>query len=128
MNVLVIALDAASPVEVPQAEVLVVAPALNSRLQTLALRRGRGATARRASAREPPSSGSSAAASTPRGRVGDGDPLQAIADALPLFAADEIVIAVRPPSARRAARRTSPRALRASRPARRGGAARRRMT
>jgi len=30
------------------------------------------------------------------GRVGDADPLQAIADALPVFAADEIVIAAHP--------------------------------
>jgi hypothetical protein len=92
MNVLVIALDAASPVEVPQSEVLVVAPALNSRLRRwlsdedearrLAAERA-GAAVERLERR-----GLHAV-----GRVGDGDPLQAIADALPVFAADEIVIA-----------------------------------
>jgi hypothetical protein len=92
MNVLVIALDAASPVDVPQAEVLVVAPAINSRLRRwlsdeddarrLAAERA-GAAVGRLESR-----GLRAV-----GRVGDGDPLQAIADALPVFAADEIVIA-----------------------------------
>ena len=37
------------------------------------------------------------------GRVGDWDPLQAIADALPTFAADEIVIAAKPERAARVA-------------------------
>ena len=92
MNVLVIALDEASPVDVSESEVLVVAPALNSRLRRW-LSDEDGAR-RLASAR--------ADATVHRheqrgvhaeGRVGDGDPLQAIADALPLFAADEIVIA-----------------------------------
>ena len=38
-----------------------------------------------------------------RGRVGDGDPLQAIADALAMFPADEIVIAIPPQIPRRRA-------------------------
>ena len=49
--------------------------------------------ASRASAPPRPSRGSSAAAFHAHGQIGDGDPLQAIADALPVFAADEIVIA-----------------------------------
>ena len=40
-----------------------------------------------------PSTGWSAAGSTRTDSVGDADPLQAIADTLPIFAADEIVIA-----------------------------------
>jgi hypothetical protein len=92
MNVLVIALDATSPVDVPDAEVLVVAPALNSRLRRW-LSDEDGAR-RLADAR--------ASATVERlelrglhahGQIGDGDPMQAIADTLPVFAADEIVIA-----------------------------------
>jgi nucleotide-binding universal stress UspA family protein len=94
MNVLIVALDAAVAVEVPDADVLVVAPALNSRLRHWLS--DEDAARRRATER--------AAACVDRleragvhaqGRVGDADPLQAIADALPTFAADEIVIAAR---------------------------------
>jgi hypothetical protein len=92
MNVLVIALDSGSPVDLPDSEVLVVAPALNSRLRRW-LSDEDGAR-RRAGVR--------ASATVERlerrglhahGQIGDGDPLQAIADVLPVFAADEIVIA-----------------------------------
>jgi hypothetical protein len=95
MNVLVIALDAASPVDVPEAEVLVVAPALNSRLRRWLSDED---DARRLA-------GERADATVERlerrgfhahGQIGDADPLQAIADALPEFAADEIVIAGSP--------------------------------
>jgi nucleotide-binding universal stress UspA family protein len=95
MNVLVIALDAASPVDVPESEVFVVAPALNSRLRHWLsdedeARRLAGervdATVERLERR-----GLHA-----HGQVGDADPLQAIADALPQFPADEIVIAGHP--------------------------------
>ena len=92
MNVLVIALDTASLVDVPESEVLVVAPALNSRLRRwLSDEDGARHLA-----------GVRASATVERlerpgvhahGQIGDGDPLQAIADALPVFAADEIVIA-----------------------------------
>ena len=92
MNVLVITLDAASPVELPESEILVVAPALNSRLRRwlsdeddarrLAAERA-DVTVERLERR-----GLHA-----HGQIGDGDPLQAIADALPVFHADEIVIA-----------------------------------
>ncbi|MFL5936502.1 MAG: hypothetical protein ACJ744_03520 [Gaiellaceae bacterium] len=95
MNVLVIALDAASQVDVPEAEVLVVAPALNSRLRRWLSDEDE---ARRLA-------GERAEATVERlerrglhahGQIGDGDPLQAIADALPEFPADEIVIAGHP--------------------------------
>src|SRR5262245_64741276 len=92
MNVLVITLDAASPVHLPESEVLVVAPALNSRLRRWlsdedGARRLAGERAD-ATVERLERSGLHA-----QGQIGDGDPLQAIADALPLFHADEIVIA-----------------------------------
>jgi nucleotide-binding universal stress UspA family protein len=99
MNVLVIALDAASPLALDDAEVFVVAPALNSRLRHW-LSDDRGA--RRVA-------GERLAACLDRlersglhasGRVGDADPLQAVADTLPSFAADEIVIAAHPERSR----------------------------
>jgi hypothetical protein len=91
MNVLIVALDGA-PTEMPDANVLVVAPALNSRLRHWVS--DEDAARRRAEDR--------AAAFVERlersgihaqGRVGDADPLLAIADALSTFPADEIVIA-----------------------------------
>jgi nucleotide-binding universal stress UspA family protein len=92
MNVLVITLDAETPVDVPASDVFVVAPALNSRLRRwlsdedgarrLADERAHAAVERLER------SGLHA-----ESQVGDADPLQAIADALPVFAADEIVIA-----------------------------------
>jgi hypothetical protein len=91
MRMLIVALDAA-PVEVTDAEVLVIAPARNSWLrhwlsdEDSARRRAHALAAtiidrleRRGIHAE--------------GRVGDADPLLAIADALPTFPADEIVIA-----------------------------------
>jgi len=95
MNLLIVALDTAIPATAPDAEVLVVAPALNSRLRRWAS--DEDAARARAAAR--------AAAVVERleqrgvhaeGRIGDGDPLLAIADALQTFAADEIVIATEP--------------------------------
>ena len=92
MNVLVITLDAASPMHLPESEVLVIAPALNSRLRRWLSDEDE---ARRLA-------GERAEATVVRlerrglhahGQIGDADPLQAIADALPVFAADEIVIA-----------------------------------
>jgi len=99
MNVLVIALDAGSPLDTPldlgDGDVMVVAPAVNSRLRHW-LSDDDGA--RRTAAERLAAcldrlerSGVDA-----RGRVGDADPLQAIADTLPTFAADEIVIAADP--------------------------------
>ena len=92
MNVLVIALDAAGPTDLRDTEVLVVAPALNSRLRHwLSDEDGaRRRAAERADACVEQLERSGARAS---GRVGDPDPMQAIEDALPTFPADEVVIA-----------------------------------
>ena len=95
-NVLIIALDNVVP-EVPDAEVLVVAPAVNSRLRHWvsdedgARRRAQDRVASLVDRLE--QRGIHA-----EGRVGDADPLLAIADALPTVPADEIVIAAEPES------------------------------
>jgi hypothetical protein len=95
MNVLIVALDAVIPADVPEADVLVVAPATNSWLRHWLS--DEDAARRRAEMR--------VAAVVDRleqngvhaeGRVGDADPLLAIADALPTFPADQIVIAAEP--------------------------------
>jgi hypothetical protein len=91
-HLLIIALDSKAPDDVPEAEVLVVAPALNSWLRRWtsdeddARRRADERVAAFADDLER------------RGihadrRIGDADPVQAIADALATFPADEIVIA-----------------------------------
>ncbi len=91
-NVLLVVLDDVTPVEVPPAEVLVVAPALNSWLRhwlsddDSARRRAEELAAAWVDRFE--QGGVHA-----EGRVGDADPLLAIGDALQTFAADEIVIA-----------------------------------
>lgn len=91
-SVLLIALDTPIPMELSNAEVLVVAPALNSWLRHWVSDEDAART--RAEERVAAwldrfeRSGVHA-----QGRVGDADPLQAIADALPTFPADEIVIA-----------------------------------
>jgi hypothetical protein len=89
-NVLVVALGVA-PIEAPHGNVLVVAPALNSWLRRWASDDGRARclAARRVHAY--------LAQLEPRGvhaegRIGDSDPLLAIADALTTFPADEILI------------------------------------
>jgi nucleotide-binding universal stress UspA family protein len=95
MKLLIVALDAMIPAELPDAEVLVVAPALNSWLRHWL---SDDDDARRWAEER-------VAAFVARleqrgvhaeGRVGDADPLLAIADALPTFPADEIVIAAEP--------------------------------
>jgi nucleotide-binding universal stress UspA family protein len=92
MNVLIVALDAVAPEEMPDAEVLVVAPAVNSWLRhwlsddDAARRRAEDLVAGYIDRLE--RSGIHA-----EGRVGDADPVQAIEDNLPTFPADEIVIA-----------------------------------
>jgi GABA permease len=77
-------------------EVLVVCPALNSRLRHWVSdedsARVRAQARLQASLERLAESGVEA-----QGRVGDGDPLQAIADALREFDADEIVISTHPP-------------------------------
>jgi hypothetical protein len=93
-NVLIIALDTVVP-EVLDAEVLVVAPAVNSRLrhwlsdEDAARRRAHDRVALVVDRLE--QRGVHA-----EGRIGDADPLLAIADVLPTFPADEIVIAGAP--------------------------------
>jgi hypothetical protein len=91
-NVLVVALDAVIPTHLSGTNVLVVAPALNSWLRRWlsdedgARRRAEERAVAFADRLE--ESGVHA-----EGRAGDGDPLLAIADALPTFPADEILIA-----------------------------------
>ena len=95
MNLLIVALDGVVPADLPDAEVLVVAPAMNSWLRRWlsddddARRRAEERVTAFVARLE--QQGVHAA-----GRVGDGDPLLAIADALPTFPADEIVIAAEP--------------------------------
>jgi nucleotide-binding universal stress UspA family protein len=95
MNVLIVALEPMAAAEITEAKVLVVAPALNSRLRRWLSdedeARGRAERLAKALVELLERSGVSA-----EGRVGDADPLMAIADALPTFPADEIVIAGRP--------------------------------
>ncbi len=77
------------------ADVLVVAPALNSRVRHWVSDEDgarRAAEERLASCLEQ----LKRAGIPARGRIGDADPLQAIADALHLFPADELVIATHP--------------------------------
>jgi hypothetical protein len=111
MNVLIVALDHATPVRVQEAEVLVVAPALNSWLRHW-LSDDDGAR-RQAEDRitgwvdRLQQEGVHAQA-----RVGDADPLQAIADALPTFPADEIVIVAGSERSTRLANELEPRARR----------------
>jgi hypothetical protein len=92
LNVLVVALDALPPAVPTGVNVLVVAPALNSRLrhwfsdEDAARLRAKERVAAVVERLE--RSGAHA-----QGRVGDADPLLAIADALRTFPADEIVVA-----------------------------------
>ena len=96
MNVLIVALEAVTDAEVSEAEALVVAPALNSRLRRWLSdedeARRRAERLAEAFVELLQQRGVHA-----EGRVGDADPLLAVADALPTFPADEIVIAGRPP-------------------------------
>jgi hypothetical protein len=90
-NVLVLALSDAL-IEAPNGNVLVVAPALNSWFRRLASddARARCSAARRLRAYLEQFELSGVHA---EGRIGDSDPLLAIADALTTFRADEILIA-----------------------------------
>lgn len=90
-NTLVLALGDA-PIEAPHGNVLVVAPALNSWLRRLASDDGRARclAGRRMDAYLERFELHGVHA---EGRIGDSDPLLAIADALTTFPADEILIA-----------------------------------
>ncbi len=79
-----------------KAEVLVVAPALNSRLRHWTSDEDRA----RAEARERLDASVAALAAegiAVRGQVGDDDPLQAMDDVLRTFGADEIIVSTHPP-------------------------------
>lgn len=92
-NVLVVAIDPVVPADLAHAEVLVVAPALNSWLRHWLS--DEDPARRRANERLAVVVGElQRVVEHVEGRIGDADPLQAIADALPTFPADEIVISV----------------------------------
>ena len=92
-NVLVVAIDPVVPADLAHAAVLVVAPALNSWLRHWLS--DEDPARRRANERLAVVVGElQRVAEHVEGRIGDADPLQAIADALPTFPADEIVISV----------------------------------
>jgi nucleotide-binding universal stress UspA family protein len=91
-HLLIVALDSAVPDDVPDAEVLVVAPALNSWLRRWTS--DEDDARRRAEERVAAFVDSLARRGIhAESRIGDADPVQAIADALATFPADEIVIA-----------------------------------
>lgn len=89
-------LDAVRERAVPGAAVLVVAPALNSRVRTWASDEDH---ARHEAQRRLDDSLDRLlqAGVRARGEIGDGDPVQAIEDALRSFPADEIVLSTHPP-------------------------------
>ena len=91
-NVLVVALDAASSLNLTDEHVYVVAPAVNSRLRHWL---SDDDSARRAAQErlEAVLRRLERAGVDTAGRIGDADPVQAIADALATFDADRIVIA-----------------------------------
>jgi nucleotide-binding universal stress UspA family protein len=94
-NVLVVAIDPVAPGGLGHADVFVVAPALNSWFRHWLS--DEDPARRRAEERLAAVVGQlQRAVVHVEGRVGDADPLQAIADALTTFSADEIVISARP--------------------------------
>ena len=101
-SVLIVALDAAVPVQVPAADILVVAPAVNSWLRRWVSDEDQAR--RRAESRVAEWLGELDRGGVhAEGRVGDSDPLQAIEDALTTFPADAILIAAEPGSSSRPA-------------------------
>jgi nucleotide-binding universal stress UspA family protein len=92
MNVLIVALDADGSFAVGDHDVLVVAPALNSRLRHW-LSDEDGARRRAGERAAACVERLERAGAHARASVGDADPVQAIADALATFPADEVVIA-----------------------------------
>ena len=81
-------------------DVLVVCPALNSQLRTWLSDEDGARETPRAPPRRRRSHDLTAAGINARGEIGDGDPLQALEDALRGFAADAIVISTHPEAAR----------------------------
>ena len=77
-------------------DVLVVCPALNSRVRTWTSDEDR-ARAEAQQRLDASLSRLAAAGVSARGEIGDGDPLQALEDALREFPADEIVVSTHPP-------------------------------
>jgi len=108
-KVLVVALDAAAPPGLTADGVLVIAPALNSRLRRW-LSDEDGARRSAQERLETLVERLERAGRHVSGRVGDGDPVLAIADALAIFAADEIVVVAGAESSRRLAREVAERA------------------
>jgi len=110
-NLLVVQLDAGGPLNVARDRVLVVAPAVNSRLRRWVSDEDgarRAAADRLADYLEALEQGGVHAS----GRIGDADAVQAIADTLPIFRADAIVIAASNERSRRRARDVATRARR----------------
>ena len=95
IHVLVVAIDVVVPAGLAHAEVLIVAPAVNSWLRHWLSDEdpARSRAEKRVAALVEQLQRTAVHV---EGRVGDADPLQAIADALPTFPAEEIVIAARP--------------------------------
>ena len=77
-------------------DVLVVCPALNSQAPHVDVGRGRRPRRRAGAARREPGRLADDGINA-RGEIGDGDPLQALEDALRVFPADEIVVSTHPP-------------------------------
>jgi hypothetical protein len=100
VKVLVVALDAAGPLSFTADSVLVIAPAVNSRLRRW-LSDDDDARRMAEERLEAYVDRLECAGVRTSGRVGDADPVQAIADALATFAADAIVIAAHPERSRR---------------------------
>jgi len=107
-NLLVVQLDEGGPLNVSGDAILVVAPALNSRLRRWISDARRAAEDRLAGylARL------ERAGVRASGRIGDADAVQAIADTLPTFAADAIVFAAHEDGSRRLAHHAARRARR----------------
>ena len=95
VKVLVVALDAAGPLSFTADSVLVIAPAVNSRLRRW-LSDDDDARRMAEERLEAYVDRLECAGVHTSGRVGDADPVQAIADALTIFRADEVVIAAQP--------------------------------
>ena len=108
-KVLVVALDRAEPPNLTADSVLVIAPAVNSRLRRW-LSDEDGARRRAEERLEAYVEGLGRGDGHVSGRVGDADAVLAIADALATFAADEIVVAAHSERSRRLAREVAARA------------------